>query len=252
MRPAPFKLPIISSVWHAEDVKTICLERPEAFEYEAGQECLVSLGDGQFPKERRPMSIASHPSQSDFIELTIKAYGPFTHALCASEPGDHLIIQGPLGKTFKYSRHCNTDLVFLAAGTGLVPFISLLREFNHNESGREYLLINSNKSAENILYRQVLEDLQAQMKALRVCHTLTQTVSEGWDGYRGRINAELIKSLIPDMREKRYLICGPAAMVLEMKESLLELGLEESSIFFDPWGIQIEKKMDKKSNEVNR
>jgi len=234
----------ILDIWdEAKDIKTFRVKRPADFSYVAGQECLVSLTDGRFPKKKSPMSIGSSPSDTSSFELTIKQYGTFTQTLHQLKVGDTIQVQGPLGKVFRFDQIKQQKIVFLAAGTGLVPFMSILRYAHGNGLTNQFILINSNKARENIIYMEELSQIERSSPYFKMVHTLTHIAPQAWSGMKRRIDAKMIEQMVPTIKDWLFFVCGPAEMVLNSRDLLLNLGVSAGRIKFDPWGIQHEKKI---------
>ncbi len=79
------------------------------------------------------------------------------------------------------------------------------------------------------MFKNELEEIQRQNKNLKVVYTVTRP-SEKWNGYRGRINKELIQKEIPDYMERVFYICGPPKMVEAMVTILKEMNVPASKI----------------------
>lgn len=90
-------------------------------------------------------------------------------------------------------------------------------------------LLYGNRTEKDIVFRKELEEMQEQNRNLKVVFTLSEA-SEGWTGYTGRINAEMIVKEIPDYKERTFYICGPPAMVTAMENFLKGLNITQEKI----------------------
>jgi ferredoxin-NADP reductase len=71
--------------------------------------------------------------------------------------------------------------------------------------------------------------MRKQNRNLKVVFTLNEA-NEGWTGYTGRIDAEMITKEIPDYRERVCYICGPPAMLRAMKKILEDLEVPKENM----------------------
>lgn len=104
----------------------ICLRLKADIKYYPGQ--YVTLWKDE--NLARSYSIASVPSENNYLEFHIKKYpdGQFSSWLAeTAEPGDELTIQGPLGHCF-YSAEEHQPLLMVAISTGLAPIYGVLRD----------------------------------------------------------------------------------------------------------------------------
>jgi len=102
------------------------LPRTQQFDYLAGQYLDIILRDGR----RRSFSIANAPGTDTALELHIRkvAGGRFSEQVFKSmNAGDLLRFEGPLG-TFFLQEDNDTDLIFVAGGTGFAPIKAILEE----------------------------------------------------------------------------------------------------------------------------
>ena len=120
---------VVSVATETPMVWTLTLEpfltRP--LHYAPGQFLFLRLHDSSVLPEEHPFSIASSPSPDGLISLTIKEIGDFTSTVGRIKPGDLATVHGPFGR-FSHVLHSNDDdLVFVAAGIGITPLMSMLR-----------------------------------------------------------------------------------------------------------------------------
>ncbi len=188
----------------------------------------------------RPMSISA-PSRADgTMELTIKRKpGGFVsgHLLDALQVGDQLQISGPEGD-FQHQRvRDGEDLVFIAAGSGVTPFMGMLEDLLERRPGARVGLLYGSRSAEEIIFRDRLEALAARHPRLRLRCALSAP-APGWDGERGRIDLPMIRRFLDGeaLTGKTFFVCGPAEMERATTHALEELGVSQGRIRVEPCG----------------
>jgi ferredoxin len=63
-----------------------------------------------------------------------------------------------------------------------------------------------------------------------VCVTLSDDPGAEWGGARGRITRELVESCVPGLERGPVLLCGPAPMMVAMREMLVDMGVPDAEI----------------------
>lgn len=225
---------IISVRDETHDVKTFRLKRPEAFDFIPGQFCMLSFPDGSFDGEKRPFTLNSTPSK-DFLDFSIKRYHEFTTKIHTLKANDKIRIRGPMGDIFNFDDSTRENLVFLAGGTGITPFMSIIRHVAEKDLPNRLILINSNRKKEDIIFREELDRLDSDQ--IKVVNTLTDESSD-WEGETGRIDKEMIQKHVDFPERYIWMVCGPPGMVKAMEGVLEEIGIPKERIRIDPWNLQ--------------
>jgi ferredoxin len=96
-------------------------------------------------------------------------------------------------------------------------------------------LIYSNKSQEDIIFREEIERLEKQHDNLHVTFTLTRG-GPNWSGRAGRIDATLLRERVPYLASLPVFICGPEPMLTTMRELLPAIGVPDAQIHFESFG----------------
>ncbi|MBU2634103.1 MAG: xylene monooxygenase [Nanoarchaeota archaeon] len=210
------------------DVKIFRFTKPEDFTFIPGQYCLVSLDKKEFLNESRPFTFSSSPLK-EYIELTIKEMGDFTKELFKLQINDEVKIDGPKGETLNFND--KEDIVFLAAGSGITPFISIMRYVLKKNLSNKITLLFSNKSEQDIIYKEELENLKEKFT---IINTLTNDIPPNWKDETGRINKSMISKYVKDFKNTFY-ICGPPTFTHSMLSILKELNVQK--IKFEEWEL---------------
>lgn len=93
----------------------------------------------------------------------------------------------------------------------------------------EFTLVYANKSEEDILVKDLLDDLKA--KGVNVQYVLEHP-GEGWTGHTGMLNDDLLEDIIPEPSHSHLVMhCGQPGMNIYVRELLLELGHGEDNVF---------------------
>ena len=221
---------VLDNWQETHDVRSLRIKTDKPLNFVPGQYCLVSL-DG-FKGEKRPFTFTNIPGAS-FVELTIKRAGRFTSALHSLAKGDTLRLYGPQGTALNFNEKEERDVVFLAGGSGITPFIAALRYAAGKALLNRFWLFYSNKTPADIIYRDELERL-GQLETVNVINTITDYPA--WPGPKGRITKETVLSHVKP-EGKVWYICGPPPMVAGMRQLLEGLAISRKDIKWEDWQI---------------
>jgi predicted ferric reductase len=230
---------VVSIAPETPQVWTLTLEplvnRP--LHYAPGQFQFLRLHSSSVLAEEHPFSIASSPSPDGLISLTIKEIGDFTSTVGRIKPGDLATVHGPFGR-FSHVFHSNDDdLVFVAAGIGITPLISMLRYMRDRRDSRRVLLLYANRGATDIVFRRELESIESGgFPALKTTHILSRPPDD-WVGPIGRLNTECLRSLCGGFSGKAFFICCPPIMTSGLIRGLRDAGVGLGRIHADYFGL---------------
>jgi ferredoxin--NADP+ reductase len=225
----------------------------------AGQYMVLGLNDDLRPElggVRRPMSVASAPSRGDALEFYIRlvtqptSENPFTPLLWRCEEGARIHIRvRPAGHLTLASTVSAGDprmKVLVAAGTGLAPFLSIVREVAAADPSRpldDFAVLHGASYPEELGFRDELERL-ARDRGLRYLPTLSRArEDDGWAGARGRVEDLFLADRFAGTEEALglatggfdtancgVLICGLHGTIAMTIERLLPRGFEPDHV----------------------
>ncbi|HML25153.1 MAG TPA: FAD-binding oxidoreductase [Methanomethylovorans sp.] len=222
-----FEEKTIDIIKRTNDVKSFRFRRPEGFDYKPGQYILVSL-EVEGKVITKAFSLSSSPTEKDHIEFTKKLTGhPFSNVLDNMKIGDSTVISGPFGKMTFEGEYAKVAL--LSGGIGITPMISICRYCTDLYLDADIVLIYSNKTENDLAFREELDEMMHNNNNLKVVYTLTRA-SESWTGCRERICENMVIREIPDYRERHFLICGPPEMVRSMEEMLTAMKIPKDMV----------------------
>jgi ferredoxin-NADP reductase len=181
-------------------------------------------------------SIASAPSAgTQTVEFGVKLAGDFTKRLFTLKAGDQVELQGPWG-VFTATQGQAAEIVCIAGGIGVTPFVSMFREAAVRERG--LTLLYANRRAEEAAYLEELMALAAAHPRLRVIPTYTRESPTGWEGERGRIDAAMLRRHVAfsAAQETVYLLCGPDAFMHDVRAALMAQGVDPKKIKQESFG----------------
>lgn len=184
-----------------------------------------------FGVRKTPYCIVSPPNTERTFQLLVRLVpeGPLSYYLGGLEVGDVIAFRGPVGRSMVPKEDEETELVLMATGVGLGPFLSLLQYLRDEGLERPTRLFWGLRLVEDICLVDELEDL------VRTCEEFSYQISlsqppEGWTGLRGRIT-ETVPPLLETLGGKHFYLVGNGAMIEEMSESLSDLGVFKKLIY---------------------
>ncbi len=212
------------------NVKSFRLEAPAELDFKAGQFLELALAGGQ--ELKKYLSISSSPTEKCHLEVTKKlTQSDFSRALDNLKAGDQVVIQYPMGKFIL--DESSPKIAFLSGGIGITPIRSICKYAVDKNLGIDMVLVYSNRSVRDIVFKDDFDAMQKSYPLLRVAHVLCET-EPGFKCTVGPINGNLIKNGIPDYLQRKFYLCGPVQMVEAMRKILSgELGVSGEKIVME-------------------
>jgi ferredoxin-NADP reductase len=207
----------------------------QVFHFTPGQ--FVSVIERVDGKEiTRAYSIAS-PRDGNRFELCLNRVedGIVSPYLFDLKPGDEVEMGEPLG--YFTLRHPGRRAVFIATGTGIAPFRSML--LDHLPKTQPHItLLFGVRYEHGLLYRNEFERLQAQYESFRFIPTITRPTNS-WTGKTGRVQAHLDEALALQSYEDKSTIdiyvCGLKEMVDDVRAELKRRGFDRKQIIYEKY-----------------
>lgn len=216
----------VSTVQETHDTKTynFVAEPQVLFHYKPGQFVTIEINvNGQML--RRSYTISSSPSRPYLLSITVKkvAMGWMSNWLFENmTEGMECTISGPAGK-FTCVDHMSPKMLFLAAGSGITPCMSMLRWLADTPSATDIVFINIVRTPADIIFHQELLYLSTRLGSRLRLVFLPGALSPGqpWHGPIGSLNADLLRSYAPDYLKREVFTCGPPGF-MDFARSLLQ------------------------------
>ena len=218
------------------DAVVVTLDAP--FDWVQGQ-YLTFRRDFDGTEIRRSYSICSAPGEPLRVGIKKVAGGAFsTWANEDLAVGDTLDAMEPMGRF-----HVPLDpdaarrYLFVAAGSGITPILSLLRTTLTREPKSRATLLYANRAVNALMFQTELDDLKSDhLTRLQIVHVLKQDAQE-IDLFQGRIDADkcaaLFRDWVPVDDIDEAFICGPEGLMETVSASLREHGMAKDRIHFE-------------------
>ena len=214
---------------------TIQADGHPGLSFEAGQFVWLKIGSTPFVFEEHPFSVASSAEHPDRMEFTIKALGDFTELLGALRPGRPVFLDGPYGGFTIEGLDGAPGFVFIGAGVGITPLLSMLRTLADRADQRRLWLIVSARTESDLMLRREVEQVRARLN-LKVVEVVSAP-GPGWTGEVGRIGHNLLSRNLPRRPHRlHYFLCGPQPMVTSVSHDLAALGVPLRRIHTERFG----------------
>jgi ferredoxin-NADP reductase len=126
--------------------------------------------------------------------------------------------------------------VMIAGGIGITPFRSIIKFATDTESNAKITLIYSNRTPEDIVFKEDLDLMEHMNENLEVIHTITRPEGHFWKGITGRVDEHMIEQHIEDVENSIFYVCGPPSMVDAMQIVLKEMGIADERIKMERFG----------------
>jgi ferredoxin-NADP reductase/DMSO/TMAO reductase YedYZ heme-binding membrane subunit len=231
------------------EVRTFRLVAPSGgalpFRHAPGQFLTLRLIiDGR--EVRRSYTIASSPTRSAYCELTIKREEQglvSRHLHDVVREGATLNVSAPAGR-FTFTGAEAGEIVMIAGGVGITPLMAKVRYLTDVAWPGAIHLVYSVKTERDIIFRTELEELRRRFPNLKVDVTVTREASAEWTGRRGRLSADMLVSMVPNLARSRVHLCGPTEMVEPLKKALRELGVADGQMQSEAFGSPSRKRSD--------
>lgn len=224
---------LVSSYDLAPDVRHFEFEVADRSEFPFTPGQFVSIKEQVAGKEvTRAYSIASPPNGNRFaLCLNRVPEGLVSPRLFAMSLGENVEVHEPLG--YFTLRRPEKPAVFVATGTGVAPFRSIL--LTALPQGTPITLLFGARHPHGVLYQDELEALAQQHAHFRFVPTVTRP-DDAWKGKAGRVQAHLDEALAEHAAEQPDVyICGMKEMVDDVRALLKQKGFDRKQIIYEKY-----------------
>ncbi len=239
LHPKKLRLRVSEIIDETRSAKTLRLIPVQGYlpPFQAGQYISLAVEIGGVVTSR-DYSMSSPPSQIGYYDVTVRRVGDgfvSEYLLDEAKPGDEFTSSSPAGNFYYNPLIHGRDLVFIAGGSGITPFMSMIREVAGRGLDRRIHLFYGSQSPDDIIFGQEIENLSRRHPNF----TWTSVISDPPQGYQGRagfISADLMKEVLGDLSDRMFYLCGPEAMYTFCRKELAGLGVPGRRIRVEMYG----------------
>jgi len=235
MKPWSDKLHLlecISVTPETPDVMTFLFRSEDQnwFRYLPGQFVTLELPVGKEPLYRT-YTLSSSPSRPYALSVTVKAQATSIGTRWMFDnlkPGMKIRALGPLGD-FSYVRHPGDKYLFISAGSGVTPMMSMVRDMSDRAPQSDIAFINCSRSPSDIVFRHELEYLARFMPRLSLGFIVENCGrTDLWSGLKGMVDKAKIALMSPDFMDRTVFCCGPEPFMAAIRSMLDASGFDMS------------------------
>ncbi len=195
-----YSVQLLKRHWLSSDVYELTCNRPPDFSFLAGQHVAVQHGRGE-----RKYTILSSESEQELRFLIKKiSGGEVSSALAELPEGARLQVSRPQG--YFVDRESSRPLVFIATGTGIAPFISMLK----SGTKADYLLYGVKDISQFLFPEIIIRGARHRISCLTEPGE-NETGVEGVESFYGRVTGYLENRLAPGLYD--FYLCGNRNMI---------------------------------------
>lgn len=202
--------------WLTYNVVKLEIPKPDGFDFEVGDAVELQVEE----QDPGPFTMTNLPDE-DVLEFIIRVYKDHhgkTEALSKMKHGDAISFTEPFN-TYKPQERS----VFLAGGTGITPFIAIMRKMYKDNKLKDCNLYFANKTKKDAFLDDELEKLLDD----RFQHVISEDKDD--PDYYGNIDQEYLREHIYDL-SRPFLVCGPPPFNEAMEKALKGIGVKDDHI----------------------
>jgi len=209
-------------------------EKPSRFDFKPGQSADLTLSNPPETNSEgntRTFSIASPSFENHLMFATRMRDTVFKRSLKKVPLDTQVKIDPPMG-SFTLHKNSAKAAVFLAGGIGITPFLSIVRQVDHDRLPHKLNLFYSNRRPEDAPFLDVLQKLEKTNPNFQLACTMTEMSKskKEWKGETGLIDQEMLSRHLTDLQGPIYYIAGPPAMVAGLRKMLVAANIDEDDI----------------------
>ncbi|MCP5169532.1 MAG: iron-sulfur cluster-binding domain-containing protein [Hahellaceae bacterium] len=240
----------VQHTWHTAVCTRRHQETADTFTYEflPEQAFMASFAAGAHLNVRittpeqthiRTYTLSSSPKKLPLFSLTIKQVSDGIVSNWLAEhmvPGRSLEFTVPDGD-FVLPEHPPGRLLFIGAGSGITPMMSMLRFLAESANRSEIEMLYYARTPDDIIFRDELLNLADRIPGLRL-NFCVENATADWAGLTGRVQADHFSQLSQLNRHEVYL-CGPAGFMQAATGFLKQQGVAEYQIHREVFALDL-------------
>lgn len=210
----------------------------DIFSFTPGQYAMLSFYDSVGRLFiNHPFSIASSPTDDNLV-FGVRVMGRFTQMLSHLPVGTQIDVLAPFGD-FTFEEDKYPEVVFIAGGVGVTPFISASRYATVKGLKNKVTLLYSTRNLKDALFYEDIKQMAAINPNFSAKLAISNEVVPAGTLFceNCRISKELIGASVDSVAKKDFFLCGPAPFMKAMEENLAALGVSKNKIHQEAFSV---------------
>lgn len=237
----------ITDVTH--DVKSFGFELPgpASLRFLPGQYLTFRMLIGGQHVERC-YTLSSSPTTPDRLTITVKRVPGGVVSSWLHDHlrvGDAIGVSGPNGQ-FSSAVHPSDKYLFLTAGSGITPAMSMLRALRETGDPASVVFVHSARTPDDIIFRDELHAMAAAPGVTVAILCEGDSPAEQWHGSRGRLTVQDLFRVAPDLLSREIFTCGPTPYMESVREMLGVLGVDPAHSHEESFVLGAGTKVDRR------
>ncbi len=228
LHPPRLYLRVAEIIPETKSTKTFRLVSADGYlpPFKAGQYITLAVEiDGI--RTSRPYSISSSPTETGHYDITVRRIADgfvSDYLLDRVSAGDAFTATAPAGRFSYNPLFHGQDLVFLAGGSGITPFMSMIRAAIGGGLDLRMHLVYGCAHDDDVIFGEELKEKAARHGNFRLDVFISEPAA-GYAGLAGFLTAEMIERCVGGLEDKTFYLCGPEAMLRFCDGELERLGI---------------------------
>jgi len=242
LHPSRLKLRVSDILEETGSTKTLRLVavEQELPPFQAGQYIALDI-EVDCIRTSRPYSISSQPNQTGYYDITVKRVEQglvSSYLLDRVNRGDELVSSGPAGNFYFNPIIHKTTMVCIAGGSGITPFMSMIREIVDCGLDRTIHLFYGNRTDEDVIFHEELTNIAKRFDNITYLPVIEDPTDE-YSGVCGFVTSNLIRELVGDIEDKSFFICGPRGLYEFCLPELEQMGIPRRKVRQEMYGAPL-------------
>ena len=239
------ELIVVDQFMESPDIKTLRLKRKSGAnipQYDPGQ--FLSFEISKEKKVFRSYSVSGIADNHSIIQVSVKLIenGLGSTKLHSLKEGDSIWAYPPSGLFTDQHLKEESERVFIAGGVGITPLLSMIETALARGEKHKMTLFYAARNREDFAFHERLDYLSLRFPNLNYLPYLSGKSSEDWKGGAGRLNFEIIKNNLSNLKSSHYFFCGPEKLTEVISIGLLKSGVPSENIhseeFISPTNLE--------------
>ncbi len=220
------------------DIKLLRITLPDGDEISITPGQYIQIETPKYKKTPEPVyraySIATDPFDKTHIDLCIRLVPGgicTTYVFEHMKAGDAITLNGPYGDF--YLSETDKDIIFIAGGSGMAPFLSMLAHIKNEGITRNVTYFFGARGRRDLICLDEMKAFEEAIPNFRFVPCLSEPMeNDSWDGETGLVT-DVMKRLCPDLTQMEAYLCGSPGMIDASIAALTANGMPEGAIAYD-------------------